>query len=72
VLTSQYTMDAQNPGARREMAKLADLVGAVRLPAGAHRRTAGTDVVTDLLILRRRQIEHDYYASLNPEAGEIA
>lgn len=55
VLTSQYTMDAQNPGARREMAMLADLVGAVRLPAGAHRRTAGTDVVTDLLILRRRE-----------------
>lgn len=55
VLTSQYTMDAQNPGARREMALLADLVGAVRLPAGAHRRTAGTDVVTDLLILRRRE-----------------
>lgn len=55
VLTSQYTMDAQNPGARREMAMLADLVGAVRLPSGAHRRTAGTDVVTDLLILRRRE-----------------
>ncbi|MBM9432830.1 hypothetical protein [Flaviflexus equikiangi] len=55
VLTSQYTMDAQNPGARREIAMLADLVGAVRLPAGAHRRTAGTDVVTDLLILRRRE-----------------
>lgn len=54
VLTSQYTMDAQNPGARREMVLLADLVGAIRLPAGAHRRTAGTDVVTDLLILRRR------------------
>src|SRR5690625_4189549 len=55
-LTSQYTMDAQTPGARREMAMLADLVGAVRLPAGAHRRTAGTDVVTDLLILRRREV----------------
>lgn len=55
VLTSQYTMDARNPGARREMAMLADLVGAIRLPAGAHRRTAGTDVVTDLLILRRRE-----------------
>ncbi|BEH01862.1 lactate dehydrogenase [Brooklawnia propionicigenes] len=53
VLTSQYTMDAQNPGARREMGLLADLVGAIRVPAGAHRRTAGTDVVTDLLILRR-------------------
>src|SRR5699024_8530402 len=55
VLTSQYTMDAQNPGARREMAMLADLVGAIRLPAGAHRRAAGTEVVTDLLILRRRE-----------------
>lgn len=54
VLTSHYTMDAGNPGARREMTGLADLVGAVRLPSGAHRRTAGTEAVTDLLILRRR------------------
>ncbi|MGI8697141.1 MAG: helicase-related protein [Mycobacteriales bacterium] len=54
VLTSHYTMDAQNPGARREMNQLADLIGAVRLPTGTHRRAAGTDVVTDLLILRRR------------------
>ena len=54
-LTSQYTLDAQNPGARREMALLADLVGAIRLPAGAHRRMAGTEVVTDLLIMRRRE-----------------
>src|ERR1035441_6986184 len=55
VLTSHYTMDAQNPGARREMAELADLLDAVRLPTGAHRRAAGSDVVTDLLILRRRE-----------------
>ena len=55
VLTSRYTMDARNPAARREMAELADLVGAVRLPGGAHRRAAGTSVVTDLLILRRRK-----------------
>jgi N12 class adenine-specific DNA methylase/SAM-dependent methyltransferase len=54
-LTSRYTMDARNPAARREIASLADLVGAVRLPSGAHRRAAGTDVVTDLLILRRRE-----------------
>ena len=57
VLTSHFTMDAQNPGARREMSDLADLVGAVRLPTGAHRRTAGSDVVTDLLIFRRREPE---------------
>jgi N12 class adenine-specific DNA methylase/SAM-dependent methyltransferase len=55
VLTSHYTMDAQNPGARREMNALADLVGAVRLPTGAHRRAAGSEVITDLLILRRRE-----------------
>ncbi len=55
VLTSRFTMDARNPAARREMAALADLVGAVRLPSGAHQRTAGTGVVTDLLIFRRRE-----------------
>jgi len=55
VLTSRYTMDARNPAARREMAALADLVTAVRLPSGAHQRAAGTQVVTDLLVLRRRE-----------------
>ncbi|MGI8449300.1 MAG: hypothetical protein ACR2MP_19395, partial [Streptosporangiaceae bacterium] len=55
LLTSRYTMDARNPAARREIAALADLVGAVRLPSGVHQRAAGTAVVTDLLILRRRE-----------------
>ncbi|GAA2224127.1 helicase-related protein [Micromonospora olivasterospora] len=54
-LTSRYTMDAANPAARREMAALADLVAAVRLPTSAHEHAAGTKVVTDLLILRRRE-----------------
>ncbi|MFL6119457.1 hypothetical protein, partial [Actinophytocola sp.] len=54
-LTSRYTLDTRNPAARREMGELADLVGAVRLPTNAHRRAAGTAVVTDLLILRRRE-----------------
>ena len=54
VLSSRFTLDASNPAARREMGELADLVGAVRLPTGSHRRTAGTDAVMDLLILRRR------------------
>ena len=53
VLTSRYTMDAQDPSAREEMAGLASLVTAVRLPSGAHRRAAGTEAVTDLLVLRR-------------------
>ncbi|ACL42491.1 helicase domain protein (plasmid) [Pseudarthrobacter chlorophenolicus A6] len=55
VLTSSFTLDATNPAARREMNQLADLVGAVRLPTGAHRKAAGTDAMTDLLIFRRRE-----------------
>ena len=55
VLTSRFTMDARNPAARREIASLADLAGAIRLPTGAHLRAAGTRVVTDLLVLRRRE-----------------
>ncbi len=54
VLSSRYTLDAANPAARREMSDLADLLGAVRLPTGAHRRAAGTDALTDLLVFRRR------------------
>jgi hypothetical protein len=55
VLTSSFTLDATNPAARREMNQLADLVGAVRLPTGSHRKAAGTDAMTDLLIFRRRE-----------------
>ena len=53
-LSSRYTLDARNPAARRALYELGDLVGAVRLPSGTHRRTAGTEAITDLLILRRR------------------
>lgn len=55
VLTSSFPMDATNPSARREMSAVADLVGAVRLPTGAHRKAAGTDALTDLLLLRKRE-----------------
>jgi hypothetical protein len=55
LLTSRYTMDARDPSARKKMAELGDLVGAVRLPSGAHRKAAGTEVVTDLLLFRRRE-----------------
>jgi len=54
VLTSHYTMDAANPAARREIAAMAELVAAVRLPSSAHLRAAGTQVITDVLVLRRR------------------
>ena len=59
VLTSRYSLDRANPAGRRAMYELADLIGAVRLPTGAHRRTAGTDVVTDLLVFRRREADRD-------------
>ncbi|MEU9927278.1 hypothetical protein OH791_37855 [Streptomyces anulatus] len=54
LITSRFTLDGKDPAARERMYDLGDLVGAVRLPAGAHHETAGTDVVTDVLFLRRR------------------
>ncbi|WP_051265218.1 hypothetical protein [Nakamurella lactea] len=59
VITSASTLDATNPTARREMYAKADLLGAVRLPTGAHRRTAGTDALTDVLVLRRREDDRE-------------
>jgi SAM-dependent methyltransferase len=47
LLTSRYTLDARNPSARHDMSELGDLLAAVRLPSGAHRRIAGTEALTD-------------------------
>ncbi|MDJ0358327.1 helicase [Paenarthrobacter sp. PH39-S1] len=55
VLSSSFTLDAANPAARRDMSAMADLVGAVRLPTAAHRRAAGTDALTDVLMFRKRE-----------------
>lgn len=57
VLTSHHTLDAKDPAARRDMHRYADLVGAIRLPSGAHAQTAGTAAVTDLLVFRRRGLD---------------
>jgi N12 class adenine-specific DNA methylase len=54
-ITSSYTMDAQTSTARAQILRHAHLLGAVRLPTGTFRRVAGTEVVTDVLVLRRRQ-----------------
>lgn len=54
MMTSAFTMDSQNPAFRAEISREADLLGAVRLPNGTHRRTAGTEVVTDVLVFRKR------------------
>ena len=55
LLTSAWTMDAANSAGRRELHGYGDLLGAVRLPTAAFRDVAGTDVVTDILVLRRRR-----------------
>lgn len=55
MITSSYTMDASTSTARREIAKYGDLVSAVRLPSGAFKEVAGTDVLTDVLVFRRRE-----------------
>ena len=53
LITSRYTMDAQDTGARQAIAAEADLIGAIRLPNDAL-SPGGTEVVTDILVLRRR------------------
>jgi N12 class adenine-specific DNA methylase len=53
-LTSRFTLDATSHTARAEIAEVGDLLGAVRLPEGAMRKVAGTDVAMDLLVFRRR------------------
>jgi N12 class adenine-specific DNA methylase len=53
-LTSTGTMDKAGTTAREHIAGMADLVGAVRLPEGSMRVTAGTDVVIDILVFQRR------------------
>jgi hypothetical protein len=54
-ISSHFTLDSARRGARQDMADVADLVGAVRLPTRAFRAVAGTDVVTDIIILRKRE-----------------
>ena len=54
-VTSRYTMDSTQAGAvRRYLSTKADLLGAVRLPDTAFKSNAGTDVVTDILIFKKR------------------
>ena len=53
-VTSTGTMDKAGTTARSHIAGIADLVGAVRLPEGSMRATAGTDVVADILVFQRR------------------
>lgn len=53
-VTSRYTMDSKNPDARKYLAQRAELLGAIRLPNNAFRANAGTDVVSDIIFLQKR------------------
>lgn len=53
-ITTRYTLDKKNPKVRRHLATHAELLAAARLPSSAFRANAGTEVVTDVLILRKR------------------
>ena len=54
-VTSRYTMDAKDSTVRRYIAQRADLLGAIRLPNNAFRANAGTDVVSDIIFLQKRE-----------------
>ena len=60
-VTSRYTMDSKDSAARKHMAERADLLGAIRLPNNAFRANAGTDVVSDIIFLQKRDrpIDHE-------------
>lgn len=52
LITSKGTMDKENPAVRKYIAQRADLLGAIRLPNNTFKGNAGTEVVSDILILQ--------------------
>ena len=60
-VTSRYTMDSKDSTARKHMAERADLLGAIRLPNDAFKANAGTEVVSDIIFLQKRDrpIDHE-------------
>ena len=63
-VTSRYTMDAKDSAARKYIAQRADFLGALRLPNNAFKANAGTEVVSDIIFLQKRdrpiEIEPDW------------
>ena len=60
-VTSRYTMDSKDSTARKHMAERADLLGTIRLPNNAFKANAGTEVVSDIIFLQKRDrpIDHE-------------
>lgn len=69
-VTSRYTMDKLNDKARAYLAERADLVGAIRLPQTAFKKNAGTDVVTDVLFLRKK-LDGETFEHAQPWAKSV-
>ena len=63
LITSKGTMDKENPAVRKYIAQRADLLGAIRLPNNTFKGNAGTEVVSDILILQKR----DRLIDIEPE-----
>ena len=55
VVTSSYTMDKRTASARKYLAQRSELLGAIRLPNNAFKAAAGTEVVSDILFLQKRE-----------------
>lgn len=75
-VTSRYTMDSKNPDARRYLAQRAELLGAIRLSNNAFKANAGTEVVSDIIFLQKREhpieIEPEWvHLGLTPEGFQL-
>ena len=74
LVTSKGTMDKENPAVRKYIAQRADLLGAVRLPNNTFKGNAGTEVVSDILILQKRDRMMDIepeWVHLNTDENEF-
>lgn len=73
LITSKGTMDKENSNIRRYIAQRADLLGAIRLPNNTFKGNAGTEVVSDILVLQKRDrvldIEPNWVQLDNTEDG---
>ena len=70
LVTSRYTMDAKDSRVRRYLAERADLLGAVRLPNNAFKKNAGTEIVSDIIFLQKREQLRDL-SEETPEWVEV-
>lgn len=74
-ITSRYTMDSKSGAARKYISQRAELLGAVRLPENAFMQTADTQVVSDIIFLRKRnqpqtEVDEWVYTDILKQSGE--